>query len=54
MEGTILVLLYVIISVALTTIAERKVMGSGQRRTGPNQVGFEGLLQAFADGFKLI
>jgi NADH:ubiquinone oxidoreductase subunit H len=29
-------------------------MGSGQRRVGPNQVGFEGLLQAFADGFKLI
>jgi NADH-quinone oxidoreductase subunit H len=38
----------------MTTLAERKVMGSGQRRVGPNQVGFEGLLQAIADGVKLI
>jgi len=27
-------------------------MGAGQRRVGPNQVGFEGLLQAVADGVK--
>jgi len=54
MEGSILILLYVIIAVAITTVAERKVMGSGQRRVGPTQVGFEGLLQALADGVKLI
>lgn len=49
-----MILLYVIISVAISTLAERKVMGAGQRRVGPNQVGFEGLLQAIADGVKLI
>ena len=54
MEGSLLILQYVIISVAITTQAERKVMGSGQRRVGPNQVGFEGLQQAIADGVKLI
>lgn len=54
MEGTLMILLYVIISVAISTLAERKVMGAGQRRVGPNQVGFEGLLQAIADGVKLI
>lgn len=54
MQGSLLILLYVIISVAITTQAERKVMGAGQRRVGPNQVGFEGLLQAVADGVKLI
>ena len=54
MEGSVLVLLYVITAVAITTVAERKVMGASQRRVGPNQVGFEGLLQAIADGVKLI
>ena len=42
-----------LISVAYFTIAERKILGSIQRRKGPNVVGFLGLLQPFADGLKL-
>lgn len=43
----------VLISVAYLTYAERKVMGSMQRRQGPMTVGPFGLLQPIADGLKL-
>lgn len=39
--------------VALQTVAERKQMGAMQRRVGPNQVGYRGILQPIADGVKL-
>jgi NADH-quinone oxidoreductase subunit H len=39
-------------SVAIITLAERKIMGAMQRRIGPNKVGYLGFLQAFADGIK--
>jgi len=42
-----------LIAVAYFTIAERKLMGSIQRRRGPNVIGFLGLLQPLADGLKL-
>jgi NADH:ubiquinone oxidoreductase subunit H len=35
------VLLPILMVVAFVTIAERKIMGSMQRRCGPNAVGFE-------------
>jgi len=44
----------VLISVAYLTLAERKIMASMQQRKGPNVVGFQGLLQPLADGFKLL
>ena len=43
-----------ILCVAYMTFAERKVIGYIQNRVGPNRVGFKGLLQPFADVFKLL
>lgn len=48
------VVLPIIIAVAYYTYAERKVIGYMQARTGPNQVGPLGLLQPFADVFKML
>nr|YP_010608685.1 NADH dehydrogenase subunit 1 [Drechslerella dactyloides]WAN89765.1 NADH dehydrogenase subunit 1 [Drechslerella dactyloides] len=47
-------ILPVLIGVAFVTVAERKTLGSMQRRLGPNIVGVWGTLQAFADALKLI
>ncbi len=52
--GVIIMIVVILLSVALMTIGERKFMGSIQRRVGPNRVGYKGLLQAVADGLKLI
>ena len=43
-----------IIAMAYLTYAERKVLSAMQRRQGPMTVGPFGLLQPFADGFKLM
>ena len=50
----LLLILPVVITVAFYTLAERKIIAAIQRRTGPNVVGFWGILQPFADGLKAI
>jgi NADH-quinone oxidoreductase subunit H len=49
----LIVVIPLLISVAYFTLAERKIMGSIQRRRGPNVIGYLGLLQPLADGLKL-
>lgn len=47
------VIIPLLISVAYFTLAERKILGTIQRRMGPNVIGTYGLLQPLADGLKL-
>ncbi|PIA12841.1 respiratory-chain NADH dehydrogenase [Coemansia reversa NRRL 1564] len=48
------VILPVLLGIAYLTLAERKIMGSMQRRVGPNHIGLFGLLQPLSDGIKLL
>jgi NADH-quinone oxidoreductase subunit H len=50
----VVIVVPLILGVAYLTFWERKVIGWMQVRIGPNRVGFWGLLQPFADVFKLI
>jgi NADH-ubiquinone oxidoreductase chain 1 len=54
MIASLIVFIPLLLSIAFLTLAERKVMGSTQRRIGPNIVGILGLLQPIADGLKLL
>jgi NADH:ubiquinone oxidoreductase subunit H len=49
----LLFIIPILLSIAFFTLAERKVMGTTQRRKGPDTVGF-GILQPVADGIKLV
>lgn len=51
---TLIILLTIIINIAYLTLYERKLLSIGQKRIGPNVVGFYGLLQPLFDGVKLI
>jgi NADH:ubiquinone oxidoreductase subunit H len=54
MLAILVTIICALLSIAFFTIAERKLLASIQRRKGPNVTGFWGILQAFADGLKLI
>jgi len=50
----VLVLTVLLVSVAYAVYAERRVSALMQNRYGPNRVGYQGLLQPFADVVKLV
>lgn len=49
----IMLFVFLLLAIAVATLVDRKVMGSIQRRRGPNVVGLFGFLQPIADGLKL-
>ncbi|MGD8782842.1 MAG: NADH-quinone oxidoreductase subunit NuoH [Thioalkalispiraceae bacterium] len=53
-SGVVTITIPLFIAVAYTTWLERRVIGAMQSRIGPYRVGWQGVLQPWADMFKLI
>nr|WHN78757.1 NADH dehydrogenase subunit 1 [Hyalurgus flavipes] len=51
--STLLLIIFILVSVAFLTLLERKVLGYIQIRKGPNKIGILGIPQPFCDGIKL-
>ena len=54
MISTLVLIVTILLSIALSTLIERKLLSLRQRRKGPETVGSLGLLQPFSDGLKLL
>ena len=50
---SLLVFVFLVLTVLIAILAERKILGRMQMRWGPNRVGPRGYLQSLADGIKL-
>jgi len=51
---SLILIIFLLVAVVFFTVLERKLIASVQRRRGPNIVGTFGILQAGADGAKLL